>query len=401
MLVMQPRSRVPGAPLARRLLLRAGAVLGGVGGVAATTGALPTTRLPAAYAASGWRLGETALAGRLEREGPGRWSTGRRRAEPFRMVALTWRGELDATLRVRTRSRGSWGEPTVLRPMEDGPDPDVPEGGRGRRGVHPLWVGRADGVEVLVTGDRRPEGLRLVLIDPGQLDGDDSDRPSMPAARPRRGKLPRRAPRPALRSRRDWGADESLRSGDPVMCRTIQQVHVHHTASGNDYSRREVAGLIRGFYRYHTQSLGWSDLGYNFLVDRFGRTWVGRAGGPGRRVRGAHTLGFNHTSVGVAVIGNFENRRPPDRVVTALVRLAAWKLDAHGRRPRGKARVYSKGSDRFPVGWVRLKVIDGHRDTNLTACPGEELQARLPEIRRRTHWHVERYRRRRRRDRRR
>jgi hypothetical protein len=312
------------------------------------------------------------------------------------MVALTWRGDLDATLRVRTRSRGTWSEWQVLRAMEDGPDPDVAEGTLERRGVHPLWVPRSDGVEVLVTGERRPDALRLVLIDPGRLDSDDSETPSLPQQRPgsARGGKRRRAPRPALRSRRDWGADESLREGKPVMCRTIQQVHVHHTASGNDYSRREVAGLIRGFYRYHTQSLGWSDLGYNFLVDRFGRTWVGRAGGPGRPVRGAHTLGFNHTSVGVAVIGNFEGRRVPDRVVTALVRLAAWKLDAYGRRPRGKARVYSKGSDLYPTGWVRLKVIDGHRDTNQTACPGEELQKRLPEIRRRAHFHVKRARRR-------
>jgi uncharacterized protein with LGFP repeats len=397
MLEMQPRTRVPRAPLGRRLLLRATAGLGAVGAplVAAVAGR-PGTALPASYAAGGWRLGETALAGSLERERPGRWSTGRHATEPFRMVALTWRGDLDATLRVRTRSRGTWSEWQVLRAMEDGPDPDVAEGTLERRGVHPLWVPRSDGVEVLVTGERRPDALRLVLIDPGRLDSDDSETPSLPQQRPgsARGGKRRRAPRPALRSRRDWGADESLREGKPVMCRTIQQVHVHHTASGNDYSRREVAGLIRGFYRYHTQSLGWSDLGYNFLVDRFGRTWVGRAGGPGRPVRGAHTLGFNHTSVGVAVIGNFEGRRVPDRVVTALVRLAAWKLDAYGRRPRGKARVYSKGSDLYPTGWVRLKVIDGHRDTNQTACPGEELQKRLPEIRRRAHFHVKRARRR-------
>jgi len=389
MLVMSGLTRVPPTSLARRALLRATTALAAIAGV----GVLPR---PASYAAGRWRLGETPLGGELRRDRPGRWSTGRRSSEPFRMVALTWSGDLDATLRVRTRSRGTWSEWQVLRAMEDGPDPDVAEGTLERRGVHPLWVRRSDGVEVLVTGERRPDALRLVLIDPGRLDSDDSDTPSLPQQRPgsrRRGKR-RRAPRPALRSRRDWGADESLRDGKPVMCRTIQQVHVHHTASGNDYSRAEVAGLIRGFYRYHTQSLGWSDLGYNFLVDRFGRTWVGRAGGPGRPVRGAHTLGFNHTSVGVAVIGNFEGRRVPDRVVTALVRLSAWKLDAYGRSPRGTARVYSKGSDRYPVGWVRLKVIDGHRDTNLTACPGEELQRRLPEIRKRARYHVKRARRR-------
>lgn len=384
MLVMSSRSRVPHLPpLARRAVVRAATVVGAGAGLAG----VPME----AGAARPWPVGETRLdERRLAREADGRWSTGQRRTEDFRMLAVTWRGALEATVRVRTRRRGTWSSWQVLRPMEDGPDPSTGEGIPGRRGVHPLWTGRCDGVEVRVTGDRRPDGLRLVLIDPGRLPRDERDTAAVPAQRPSR-KRRGRAPRPELRSRRDWGADERLNTDDPVMCRTIQQVHVHHTASGNDYSRSDVPGLIRGFHAYHTRSLGWSDLGYNFLVDRFGRTWVGRAGGPGRPVRGAHTLGFNHTSVGVAVIGNFENRRVPDRVVTALVRLAAWKLDAYGRRPRGKARVYSKGSDRYPKGWVRLKVIDGHRDTNATACPGEELYARLPEVRERTHWHVKRH----------
>ena len=146
---------------------------------------------------------------------------------------------------------------------------------------------------------------------------------------------------------------------------------MHHTVTANDYRRSDVAGLIRGMYRYHTASLGWSDLGYNFLVDRFGRSWVGRAGGPARRVRGAHTLGFNNTSTGISVIGNFEDAAPTTEVINAIVRLAAWKLDREGGVPSGTVRVRSQGSDRYPAGTTpRLPVIDGHRDTNQTACPG-------------------------------
>ena len=91
-------------------------------------------------------------------------------------------------------------------------------------------------------------------------------------------------------------------------------------------------------YRYHTRYLGWSDIGYNFLVDRFGRIWTGRAGGSGRPVRGAHTLGFNATSAGVAVIGNFELVRPADEVLDAVAAVAAWKLHRFGRDPRGNVR---------------------------------------------------------------
>jgi uncharacterized protein with LGFP repeats len=168
---------------------------------------------------------------------------------------------------------------------------------------------------------------------------------------------------------------------------------VHHTVNSNDYRAGDVPGLIRGMYRYHTVNLGWSDIGYNFLIDRFGRTWVGRAGGFKEPVRGAHTLGFNSTSTGVALIGNFDLARPSRKARTALVHLAAWKLNKYHRNPLGKAKVFSHGSDRFAFGRrVRLPVLDGHRDTNLTACPGQRLYERLPEIRRRVAERIARYR---------
>nr|WP_246284259.1 N-acetylmuramoyl-L-alanine amidase [Nocardioides perillae] len=183
--------------------------------------------------------------------------------------------------------------------------------------------------------------------------------------------------------RRAWGADESWRDGAPRYNTRLDQVHVHHTVNSNDYRRADVAPMIRGIYRYHTQSLGWSDIGYNFLVDRFGRAWEGRAGGWGRKVRGAHTLGFNENSTGVAVIGNFEQVRVPRAARWTLAQLVAWKLDAAGHRPGGTGRVWSHGSDRYPRGSrPRLPRTAGHRDTNQTACPGRLLYADLGGIRR-------------------
>ena len=213
------------------------------------------------------------------------------------------------------------------------------------------------------------DDVELVLIDPGADPAlAVAPRPSSASAAPKA--APKAAPRPDLRRRTNWGANERWRSTGPKYNRTIQQVHLHHTATANDYKRSEVRGILRSIYRYHTKTLRWSDIGYNFLVDRFGRIWEGRAGGPGKPVRGAHTLGFNSTSTGVAVIGNFEEKEPRDEVVSALVRLAAWKLDPYDRNPRGRVSVFSHGSDRYPYGEkVRLRVIDGHRDTNDTACP--------------------------------
>ena len=169
-------------------------------------------------------------------------------------------------------------------------------------------------------------------------------------------------------------------------------MHIHHTVNSNDYTADEVPALLRSIYRYHTKTLGWSDVGYNFLVDRFGTIWQGRAGGSRLAVRGAHTLGFNSTSTGIAVIGNFEEVHPDRQVIKALVHLAAWKLDMYDRKPGRRIAVHSQGSDKFRAGQkVRLPVIDGHRDTNDTACPGKHLYKQLPAIRQRTAKRVKRF----------
>jgi N-acetylmuramoyl-L-alanine amidase len=300
----------------------------------------------------------------------------------FSMVGLTWRGgPAAADLRVRTRRHGEWSAWRRLRPLHDGPDAGV-EGDRSLRATEPLWTGRCDAIDLRGAGGGMP-ALTLSLFAPGPssvLRGSAS--PSKPTA----------SPKPAIVKRKTWGANEKWRNGGPWFNRTIQQVHIHHTVNSNDYAAEDVPGLLRGIYRYHTKSLGWSDVGYNFLVDRFGTIWQGRAGGSGLPVRGAHTLGFNSTSTGIAVIGNFEEVEPTEPVLSALVHLAAWKLDMYGRKPARRAGVYSQGSDKFAAGQkVRLPVIDGHRDTNDTACPGAFLYAKLPGIRERAQARVDRF----------
>jgi hypothetical protein len=309
----------------------------------------------------------------------------------YAMVAATWRGTAPRVA-VRTAPGSRW---QPLPPLEDGPSVGAAEGVPGLHGTDLVWTGEATDIDVRVTGSGHRD-VRLVLIEPGEQPSDDAA--AAPATRQRAPLAAStlgaedRAPRPDLRSRRAWGANNSWRNGRPHYNDRLKQVHVHHTATGNSYRRSDVPGLIRGMYRYHTHSLGWFDIGYNFLVDRFGRTWVGRSGGPARLVRGAHTLGFNHQSVGLAVIGTLSSRKPWRPAVSALVRLAAWKLDQHGRDAVGRVRTTSTGSDKYRDGAkVRLPIIDGHRDTNDTACPGQKLYDRLPSIRQRTQRRIDRF----------
>ncbi|WP_435056759.1 N-acetylmuramoyl-L-alanine amidase [Streptomyces capoamus] len=185
-------------------------------------------------------------------------------------------------------------------------------------------------------------------------------------------------PRPAIVTRRGWGADESLRERGFVYTKTVKAAFVHHTASGNAYTCAQAPSVIRSIYRYHVKSMGWRDIGYNFLVDKCGTIYEGRAGGVAKAVLGAHTLGFNTNSTGIAVIGTYGSSRPSGSAVTAVARLTAWKLGLHGANPLGKTYLTSGGGNLYPKGKnVRLNVISGHRDGFATECPGKLLYAKL------------------------
>ncbi len=302
----------------------------------------------------------------------------------FTALGVTWRRG-DGGVRARwRRESGGWTEWRRLPRLTHGPNPGSPEGVDARPATDLIWTGPSDAIQVEVTGDQRDPVL--ALLRPRRLAADRTagrHAPTETAEMTARKKGV--VPMPGLLYRKAWSPDPRLRNGRPRYNDRIRQVHVHHTVNTNDYRRAEVPAMLRAMYRYHTKNLGWSDLGYNFLVDRFGRLWEGRAGGPRRAVHGAHTLGFNHASVGVAVIGNFEAGRVGKPIIRALVRVAAWKLDADGGHPRRTVWIRSDGSDRFGDGrLVELPTIDGHRDTNETACPGEHLYDALPVIRRRT-----------------
>jgi hypothetical protein len=307
---------------------------------------------------------------------------------PFSMVGLDLPEA--ASARLRTSPDGAtwseWHEAEALEP-DDAPDPGTPEAAGAvpsSRFTEPLWVGEARWLQVEVAG-APATAVGATFIDSDGL----SDRAvPLPAAAPApAGAKSYSAGRPGITSRAGWGANESLRQGSPAYAPAARFAVVHHTAGGNGYSAANGPAVVRGIYHYHTQTLGWSDIGYNLLVDRFGRIYEGRAGGLDRAVVGAHAQGFNTHSIGIAVLGEFTRSAPPQAAQNAVAAVLAWKMRLHGFSPSGTLSVTSAGSNKYPAGRnVQLPRVIGHRDVGQTACPGTAFYNRLGALRAAVLW---------------
>ncbi|MEB8343181.1 peptidoglycan recognition protein family protein [Streptomyces endophyticus] len=204
------------------------------------------------------------------------------------------------------------------------------------------------------------------------------------------GRVP--AARPRIVPRGRWLAGAETYHRDPVRYGDrVKAVFLHHTDSPNDYDCADAPRIIR--YLYAGQAGGgasggkeWDDIGYNFLVDRCGTVYEGRAGGIGRPVIGAHAQGFNRNTAGIAAIGTFTEGTPVPKAMTdAIAAVAAWKLGLSGIDPRSHVRLVSSNDlARFRAGTAHeFSAVSGHRDGYETFCPGLALMGKLPEIRER------------------
>ena len=346
-------------------------------------------------------------------------------------VGVTWEhgtkvAEDEISLQVRTRTGDTWSGWMDLEYHDDhGPDPGTAEARHARPGTDALLVGDVDDVQVQVestTGDLPPD-LKLAVIDPGTADQDrrraararHQRRRRRATAPPTHGRRPTApletepgagddgsdqialqaatfTPKPQIYSRAQWGADESMRDKSSLHYFEVHAGFVHHTVNANDYTRAEVPGILRSIYAYHTKSRGWSDIGYNFLVDRFGRIWEGRYGGIDRPVVGAHTLNYNDYSFAMSAIGNYDIKQPSqrdDRGVRRAVRLEALaarrrrRLDAASRSAARPSRRSTATATPRPPPARASTSTPGSRDIRRLAAEaqrgwaGRELESNL------------------------
>ena len=285
----------------------------------------------------------------------------------FDLVGLHWRGTGSVSFRTRSLS-GRWSSWRNAAPEDDGPDARTHEPrGRGWNLGSPFWVGPSNRIQVRTVG--RVGRVRAYYVWSRSRPAERSPRAVTVAGSP------------LIFSRASWRADERIRRGKPDYADAVRFAVVHHTAGSNSYTRAQSAAIVRGIQRYHVLANGWDDIGYNFLVDKYGQIFEGRFGGVDRNVVGAHAQGFNQGSTGVALIGNYDATNVTPAARAALTRLLAWRLDMAHVDPTTLLSWRSTGNPKFPAGrMVTLRTISGHKDTGYTSCPGSNLYGALPSI---------------------
>ncbi len=369
--------------MSARRLTRRSLLAGGAGALAA--GAVHPTAVLAALAPPPRPTLESRSLGRLPAGRP-------RTVELDRLadlVGLAWAGAppgVAVELRYRD-ARGGWSRWVAAGARGHGPDASQ---ATGRHVGEPIWTGGSSAVQVRADAELSDLSVHLVNVSAGVGARREALATGAVAAL---SSAPARATpvlaagpgQPAILARHGWAQGMARPRVAPAYG-SVRMAFVHHTENPNGYAAAEVPAMLRAIYVFHRYVNGWDDIGYNFVVDLYGRIFEARAGGIDEPVVGAHAGGYNLVSTGVAVLGSFMGAPISTPARHALERLLAWKLSLHGLPAAGKVavRVNPEGAvySRFPANArVSLARISGHRDGDSTDCPGDALYHELPAIR--------------------
>ncbi len=116
---------------------------------------------------------------------------------------------------------------------------------------------------------------------------------------------------------------------------------LHHAAA--------LTATAEGIHSYHL-SLGWAGIAYHYFVAKNGDIYRGRP----ENMRGGHTTGMNHCSIGICFEGNFETEEMNKEQIKAGAELVA---DIVSRYPN--------------------IATSRHKDFGATACPGKNFPFEL------------------------
>ncbi|XP_014609326.1 PREDICTED: peptidoglycan-recognition protein 2-like [Polistes canadensis] len=120
---------------------------------------------------------------------------------------------------------------------------------------------------------------------------------------------------PNIISKSAWGGRGP--KGINYLILPLPNVIIHHTVTPECNTQSECSRRVQSIQSYHMDTLGWHDIGYNFLIGGDGNVYEGA----GWTKEGAHTLGYNKNSLGIGFIGNFEDKNASNKMVEAAHKL--------------------------------------------------------------------------------
>ena len=338
---------------------------------------------------SPWYLNEAADSGRDDRatSGTGEFVTGGADAIQASVVG----GSLPTDLKLALVPSQPQGEQALsaadLKTTEAGPTPVIEDAavpqtapgwpGASKGSTEPVTQPAAAGATPLV----RPATFTTTALPPVRPAALPATVPAaLPAATTANG-----LPVPVT-TRAEWGANASYMTWDPEYA-SAGHVVVHHTAGTNNYSAEQSASIVRGIYYYHAVTLDWGDIGYNFLIDKFGTVFEGRSGSlaaPGGRMSvGAHARGVNTGTMGLSMMGDYSSVSPSEAQLSSVGKMAGWFLRRAGiSDANGWAGLHVWTTERYQAGsTVSMPRILAHRDVGYTSCPGDVGYSKLGIIR--------------------
>lgn len=224
----------------------------------------------------------------------------------------------------------------------------------------------------------------LGTYNPNDIDDDDAGKDPVDICAP----LTRAYPGQYQTQRRVDYADRNGRNliWPREYSRSVKKIVIHHTAQEmKDLNEDGMINMVdyrlsvQAIYRFHTVSRGWGDLGYHYLVDPFGNVYEGRSGG--KNVIGGHVLCQNSNTIGVSLMGNFDDIRVPRQQYDGLVKITKQLVDEYKINPKGKSafrgEILPHIVTHAEIGDVTASLVG----RGATACPGRHMKNMMTRLR--------------------
>jgi hypothetical protein len=309
---------------------------------------------------------------------------------PFTGLGFGGPGDLEPTIHWRALGEdGEWSDWQAVEILDqfDGPDPDSAEAqaaadNEPRWFSDAVWTGPSSHLQIQIEGAALDD-LDITMIDTAGLSESLFAKAKRTLLSLGTEPAAEASPtQPTIIPRSQWLGSAATCDSGSINTHTVRAAVLHHTVTMNDYTQAQAPQQVRNMYHYHACTLGWADLGYNFVVDRFGNIYEGRRGGITRGVQGAHAGGWNSGTFGVAIMGNYNTANPSNAALTAAEDLIAWKFDIHGINPSATATTWLN-SQTIPtlVGHRNVRGSYTRNPSTTTDCPGQNIYTRMSSIR--------------------